>query len=269
MWEAAQEFVNRTNCLKSTQTITTVADQSDYTLNADFVRLYIRNTDKNFILKYNDGNSNTFLTWKEYGAIIYGDNTDSVSIPSHFTLIDDSLDSSVSGTATANGASTNGTATLTDSTANFADVSAGDSVHNTTDGSDGIVLSKTSSTVLVTALFGGTDNDWDTSDAYVLQPQGRMKIVLDPPPSTAGHTITVYYIQKPAPVFSPYGIYRFPQQYTDVLIKYAIWLYKYKDGMPDYGDKYYQMFDRAARRYSSNIKETEDKYHMSISFRKR
>ena len=50
-------------------------------------------------------------------------------------------------TTTSAGAAVGGASTLTDTGGDFSDVSPGDIVHNTTDGSDGIVLSKTSSTV--------------------------------------------------------------------------------------------------------------------------
>ena len=43
LYEAAKEFVSRTACITATQTITTVVDQTDYTLNADFLGLYLLN----------------------------------------------------------------------------------------------------------------------------------------------------------------------------------------------------------------------------------
>jgi len=117
-------------------------------------------------------------------------------------------------------------------------------VHNTTDGSDGIVLSKTSSTVLVVALFNGTNDDWTSGDSYVIQPQGRMKLVLSQPPSTAGETITLNYIKRPDPVYSHYGTYRFQSHHLMALVKYAAWLYKYKDREPQTGDMLFQYWDR-------------------------
>ena len=61
LYEAAIEFVNRTGCLKSSQDITTVADQSEYDLNADFMRLYLRDSDGELYLKYSDGTNTSFL----------------------------------------------------------------------------------------------------------------------------------------------------------------------------------------------------------------
>ena len=254
--EGALEIARKTNALTSTQSITTVADQTGYTINADFLSLYLKDKSGDFFIKYNDGTSNHFIRWGSYEDIILYDDTTSVLIPSNFSITDDpTLDSKVSGTETSGGtkSSSSGEATLTDSAADFSDVSPGDIVHNTTDSSSGVVVSKTSSTVLVTALFpddpsATTDSDWDASDAYVIQPQGRFRIVLNPPPSTAGHTITFYYVQKPAPVYSNFGTFRYPQHLDLATVKYAAWLFKYKDREPSFADRLYQMADAEMRR---------------------
>ena len=74
----------------------------------------------------------------------------------------------VSGTH--NGA--NNSASLVDTTKDFLaiGVRVGDIIRNTTDGSSGTVASITTTTnpndTLTTSLSGGTDNDFDTSDAY-------------------------------------------------------------------------------------------------------
>jgi len=269
LYEAAVSFVSRTKCLRATQEVTTVAETSEYTLNADYIELYLKTPDNKFFAKYNDGSTDSFIYEKEYEDIIYENNTTSVSVPSNFCIIDDStLDSQVTGTTTSAGAASGGQCTLTDTTGDFSDVSAGDIVHNTTDGSDGIVLSKTSSTVLVTALFGGTNNDWSSSDAYVIQPQGRMKIKLVPPPSTSSHTATVYYIQRPAPVYSDYGVYRFPSQYADAIVKFAAWLYKYRDDDPNFGDAWFKFWDADVRRYAQIMKGSGRRTKFSVSFKK-
>lgn len=252
--KAGLYMARKTNALTATQSITTVADQSDYTLNADFIKLYLKNKQDLFI-KYNDGSSDTFINQGKYEDIVYMNNSDSVTIPERFAITDDrTLDSRVTGTATSAGAkdSGSGEATLTDSAADFSDVSAGDVVHNTTDSSSGFVISKTSSTVLVTALFpddpsGTAEQDWDSSDAYVIQPQGRYKIVLDPPPSTGGHTVTVEYIQRPAPLYSNFGTFRFPSELNDAVVFYTAWLLKYRDREPNFGDRYFIMADQQLR----------------------
>lgn len=269
LYQAAMELVNRTECLRTTQSITTGASQSDYTLNADFMKLYLRDKDNKLYVKYNDGTSNSFLFYGSYDDIIYEDNTTAQTIPDRFTIIDDATDTQISSTATSTAAAVGGASILTDTTAPFADVSAGDVAHNTTDGSSGIVLSKTSTSVLSTALFDGTANDWTSSDAYVIQPQSRLKLMFNPPPSTASHTATVYYIQKPAPVYSDYGIYRFPQQYSRGLIMYALWLYKYRDKEPNFGDKYFQFFDMMTRQAANAMNSTFNRKGFVVNFKKR
>jgi len=267
---AAVEFVDRTESLRATQSITTVADQTGYTLNADFMRLYLRDQEHEYYIKYNDGSSNTFLKFEDYQKIILDDQTTSVSTPERFSIIDDStLDSQVTGTATSTAASSGGQAILTDTAADFSDVSAGDVVHNTTDGSDGFVLSKTSSTVLVVALFGGTANDWTSSDAYVIQPQGRLKLVLDAPPSTAGHTVTVEYVQRPPIVASDYGAYRIQSHYQQALVQYAVFLYKYRDREANFGDSLFVFFDREVRRSASSLNKALGRQGFRVNWKKR
>jgi len=269
---AAVEFVERTKCLKSSQAITTVASQAGYTLNADFLSLYLKDRNNQYYCKYNDGGSSysDFIYWKDYEDIIIEDNVDAVSRPSDFTIIDDAtLDDQLTGTCTSAGVLSGGQAILTDSAADFSDVSAGDTIHNTTDGSMGIVLSKTSSTVLVTALFGGTENDWDSSDAYVLQPQGRLQLRLDPPPSTAAHTITVYYAQRPQPVYSNYGVYRFQPQHMEAILKYAAFNYQYRDQDPNFGDAYFQHWERALRQSADMLNSTFQRNRIKVNMKVR
>lgn len=236
LWEAAIELVRRTRCLKSTQAITTVADTASYALNADFLSLDLRNTNDEYIVKYSDGTTNYWPTFEEYDTIIYADQTESQSIPDRFTIIDrPTLYSQITGTATSIGASSAGLSTLTDTSGLFTTtdhVSVGDVVHNTTDGSSGIVLAVTDATHLNTAMFNnstGASADWAVSDAYVIQPQSRFSLLFDPPPATAGHTVTVYYTQRPAPVFHDYGVYRFPSQFSNSLISYAASKYRLAD----------------------------------------
>lgn len=56
---------------------------------------------------------------------------------------------------------------MTDSGASFpVDGLIGWKIYNITDGSYGVVTDNDATTVTVSALVGGTDNDWDTSDRY-------------------------------------------------------------------------------------------------------
>ena len=241
LYAAARQWVIETECLSTTQSITTVAKQAAYTLSGDFLALYLKNNGKYYI-KFYDGSDYTFIDFRPYEDVIYDDNTTSVAIPSYFTLKDDpTLDTLVSDTADNDGGSAvGGKATLTMNTAVFTDVTPGDIIHNTTDGSDGVVVSTESTgKILGVCLFGGTDNEIDASDAFVIQPRKRMQLVFDPPPLTADYTATVYYLQSPPPVYSDYDVYKLPYDYSDALVHYAAWLFKYRDQKPDIGDRFF------------------------------
>jgi hypothetical protein len=255
LWQGAVEFVSRTECFKNTQAITTQTGIPSYTLNADYLELFAKTHDNRYFVTLNDGVSdNHYLFYKDYSEILYRNQQNSVQYPYNFTIIDDpDPPAPVSGTASGTSVASGGQSVLTDSTADFSSFDAGDSVHDITDGSLGIILSKTSSTQLVTALFPGTVNQWSAGDAYEIVPQGRSMIVIDPPPSTPGYTISLPYVQRPAPVFSDYGVYRFQREYCLAVIMYAAWLYKYRDSKPNEGDKYYIHFDNQVKRYSYGI----------------
>ena len=270
LWEAACEFAKRTKCLRSTQSITTVADQAEYTLNADFMEIWTKNDDNALFVKFSDGTTDSFIKDGDYFDIIYDDNDDSVAVPDRFAVSDVStLGGRITGTATSAGALSAGETQLNVSGGGLSSASVGDMIHNITDGSRGIVLEATSDIALKTALFDGSENDWDQSDAFVIIPQGRMKLVLDPPPSASGNTVTVYYVQRPAPVFSSYGIYRFPSEYSAALAKYAAWLFKYRDHDPNFGDKWYVYWDQQVRRLGAQLNKSFNNKDFKVSFKKR
>jgi hypothetical protein len=268
--EAAYEFNRRAKFLRATQTITTVADQSTYDLNTDFMELYLRDYEKQPFIKINDGSTDQFIFWRDYEDIIYSNNTTSEAIPGFFSIINDStLDTRLSSVTTSAGAASGGECTLNDTAADFSTVNAGDTVHNTTDGSTGVVLSRTSGIALQTALFSGTNNDWSDGDSYIIQPQGKLQLVLDAPPANSGYTITIHYVQRPAPVYSDYGAFRLQRQYMDALVKYADWLYKYRDSEPNLGDGMYAYFDRQARAAQSTTNSTYRRNDVSVNLRAR
>jgi len=269
--EAAVDLQQRTKYLKGEDSITTVADTASYDLAADYMGLYLKNRSKRYFIKYNDGTNNTYVTWIAYESLLLGDNSENdASVPGSFSIKDkSSLASQVAGATTAAGAATGGKSTLTDTSEDFSDVEAGDWVHNTTDGSHGIVVSKTSTTVLTTALFNGTDDDWTSADSYVIQPQGRLQIVFDPPCSTGSHTATVYYLQRPAPVYSDYDVFRFPREFTPALVKYAAWLYKYRDREPNYGDKWYLYYDSQARKMADQTNHMLRRKNFTVNLKAR
>ena len=240
IYEAAVEFVKQTACISNTQDITTVAETSNYDLAYDYMMMFMRDSNNEFFVKYYDTSAYTFINFREYGAVRASNNTTSTSIPWSFSIVDDrTAETIVTGTTTSAGASSGGESTLTDAAATFT-ANPGDTVHNTTDGSSGFVVSRTSTTALVTALFGGTNNDWTSGDAYVIVMAPKKQLVVDPPSSTAGHTITIEYICNPVPVYSSFRSYRIPPNYMPAIVKYAAWLYKYRDREPSFGDAWYK-----------------------------
>ena len=373
LWEAAKQFASRAACLTGSQQFITVADQENYVLNADFLRLFLMDRDNEYYIKFSSDNGDSFIKFRDFEDIrnsnytrtvdikqtsitttattlqdtgqdfsdwavtpssssdealykvtvtntiggsfwaylgaystttnandtvaVYSDkslsstgwnggtpsgtasyykieNVSSQRVPSYFTIRDrQSLYTQITGTATSTGAATGGECTLTDTSATFITsefANPGDTVHNTTDGSDGMVLSITSDTAAKVALFGGTDKDWTSADAYVIQPQGRLEIVLDPPPSKSNDIVRVEYIARPDPVYSDYGVYRFRQSNAmEAVIKYAAWLYKYRDAEPNFGDKLYMFFDNAVRQEHSNLRPFVKRRGFTVNFKKR
>lgn len=251
LYGAARQWVIETECLTAEQEITTVATQAGYTLNGDFLALYMKD-DFEYFIKYYDasGESYSFPKFKDYSKIYYENNTTSIAVPNYFTLTDDNtLDSVISDAADNAADDAGGKTILTMNTEVFADVTSGDIIHNTTDASDGVITKVTSTKIIEICLFGGTDNEIDVNDAFIIQPRKRLKIILDPPPSTEGDTVYVPYLQKPDPVYSDYDVYKLPLDYPDVLCKYAAWLYKYRDDEPNYGDAFYKYWRKQIMDY--------------------
>lgn len=270
LWRSAIEMSRRLLYPRAEQSITTIADQRDqYKLNANFLQLYLRDSGDEFFVRYYNGNAYSNVKMKAEAAIFEDNNTDSQATPGGFAITDYRVAiSRVTGTTTSSGAASAGECTLTDSTASFSSTAnAGDTVHNTTDGSTGLVLSVTSGTALLTALFGGTNNDWTSGDSYVIVPQSRYQLVFDAAPSTAGHTVTLPYVVRPAPVFSDYGTYPFPLDMTPALVNYAAFLYKYRDSSPDYGNRWFQMYDRDVRRSATQLTNSLSRKKLIVSMK--
>jgi len=253
LYEAALIYNKATRALKGTVSLTTVADQQGYTLDGDFLGLYLQKPDENvYIMKLNDGSNDYFLEAQSYSKTVYDNQTDSVTIPDKFSIRDDDvLDSQVTGSASAEDTGTGGKCTLKVATALLTDVSSGDIVHNTTDGSSGVVIKVASDfKSCTTCLFGGTNNYWESADAFILQPRGRFKLYFDAPCSTAGYTGTLYCLVKPVPVFSSYDVYRFPYDTVDCFSNYAAWRYKYRDEEFQFGDAFKKDWYRIKKAHS-------------------
>lgn len=271
IYEAVCALNQELKLMTATQDITTVASTRTYDINANFLCLDVSNDDNEYVVKYYDTSSYYWIKYREQNSCYQDNNTSDQSIPNYFSIVDESsLPSNITGTATSDGSSSGGECTLTDSTAPFtsATVQAGDLIHNTTDGSYGVVMEYLTTSTLKTALFGGTNNDWTSSDAYVLVPQSRRQLYIDPPSETAGHTITLKYICKPDPVYSSYRSYRIPSHYMPAVIKYAAWLYKYRDREPNFGDAWFKFWDTQLRKYKANENRLPDKHRFRVNFKR-
>lgn len=250
LYAAAKQWVLETECLTSYQTITTVASTAIYTINGDYLSMYLKHNDR-YYLKYYDGTSYYFLYFKPYEQVIFDNDTTAVSVPGYFTITDDpTLDTLISDAADNAGTTVGGKCTFTMDTAVFGDVTPGDIIHTPVDGADGIVLkTESTATTLEVALFGGDNADINATEAFIIQPRKRFLLQFDPPCKTGEHTVTFYYLRSPRPVYSDYDVYEIAYEYPDVLCQYAAWLYKYRDQEPQFGDAFYKYWDMQIKNY--------------------
>ncbi len=275
--QAAGQLNNKLEQLETTTNLTTVANQADYTLPANYMRLIREDSIGRKIIRYvadtdEDEEVNYYLPMID-DDVRFRDATYEVTsqaVPDSFSIqYDDAEDTQVTGTETTGGSLVAGKATLIDSTAPFADVEAGDTVHNTDDGAMGVVLSKTSTSQLITAMFGGTNNFWTSADAYVIQPQAKYKMTITPPPSIADETITVEYLRRPKPVYSDYDSFQFPIQYQDALVFYAVGFYKYRNQMNTEGNTWFGHADKLVRESNKAANQTRGRRRVIVNFKKR
>lgn len=269
LYEAAKSFASDTRLLHSTQTITTVATQAKYALNPDFLRVLTVDSNGDEVIPYNNGTDTTWLSFEQYPTVIYDDLDDST--PYRFSITDRPVVTKMTGTATSSGSQAGGESTLADTTAAFTTLFAGDSVYNTTQSYIGYVTSVTSGTAVKTAMFNlaavqSAYAGWTSTDAYTIQPSARYDLVLDPPPDTAGHTIALEYICLPPPVYTDYASYNFASGYEEAILKYAAWLYKYRDLQPRFGDALYQAYELQMRKARSNYRAIRSTKRVRANF---
>jgi len=276
LYEAALEYNRLTETLHGTQTITTIAETSSYALNPDFQGIRLFDSFNNMLVKYYDTTATTtqFIPFRPYEEIYQALNTTSVEIPSNFSITDaETSGVEITGTCTTDSSEdTGGPKLLTDSSGLFTTtdvVAVGDAIHNTTDSSYGVILKVSSATILHTSLFYGTDNDWDASDAYVIIPQIRKQLIVDPLSKSASDTITVLYIKKPTPVYTDKGMYPFDSSAAFAITKYAAWLFKYRDREPNYGDGFYKYWTQAVTSAVSRENRNYDRNKFRVNFIKR
>jgi len=232
---AALDFVRQTRILTAIADITTVEDQQVYDLPAGYIEPYLKDRPGRFVAKYNDGTYDYWPRITSFEKLYRANYEDSKDIPGRFAIRDKPTgESEVTGTATSAGATLAGRCILTNTEAAFETTAeVRDIIHNTTDESDGVVLSITDDTHLVCALFGGTDNDWTSSDAYVITPAANYQVYLDAPSATADQTLSVPYLSMPSPVYSDYDTWRFSPMSCRAICYEAGWLFSadYEEGL--------------------------------------
>ena len=273
LYEASRDFSKEVKAFHNTADIATVASQTEYSLPPDFMEILTQDGYGNKTIQFTDLSGNvSWLSRIGYGKLLWENNTTSVSNPTEFAITDGFPADRLIGTATANGVNSGGESVLTDINADFSSVSVGDSVVNTTRNYIGVVLSTygvmttqsgqkiltqsgipITTTLLVTAMFDVSSSqsayaNWTAGDNYFIQPQSVYDIVVNPPPATSGMIISVPYICRPFPVYSDYGSYSFATGYEEALLKYAVWLYKYRDSKGNQGDALYRYYDQQIRK---------------------
>ena len=69
LWEAAKQFASRTAALTGSQQFITVAEQENYVLNADYLRLYLMDRNNEYYLKFSNSNGDSFIKFRDYEDI--------------------------------------------------------------------------------------------------------------------------------------------------------------------------------------------------------
>jgi hypothetical protein len=261
LYEAAKDFSKETRCCHGSQTITTVASQSAYNLNSDFLEVMTSDDHGYPQVAYSDGTDTRWLSWESASDQIQSDA--SAGETSSFAIMDASIGTRISGTASVTHAHAGGESLL-ESATSLTSVAIGDTVINTTNSYYGIVIASGPTTAMFNlSTKAGAYAGWTNGDAFIIQPAPRYKLLLDPAPDTSGETVTVTYYAKPQPVYSDYGIYPFATGYEEAIIKYAAWLYKNRDSKQSEGDPLYMAYERAMRK----AKNVNRKAVGSIGFR--
>jgi len=93
--------------------------------------------------------------------------------------------------------------------------------------------------------------------------------VCDQPCLTVSETITVHFVQRPTPVYTDYGTYRFPGQYSHGLVRGAAWIMKYRDRDIEGGDTWAKAFERAVNQANMVGRGTFQKRGYKVHMRKR
>jgi hypothetical protein len=275
LYEAALHLNGELQWVTDTYNTTTVANQKDYILPVDFQELYAVDDMNRKYIYMNTGTDtvNQMVMYRDDDKMIHDvlpnqtkTYADFFNIRPDTTILQAFYYGS---TATATHTAWQNTSVLEDSSGYLANAQVGDTIHNTTRDTDGYVIFVTDSTHIVTALFGTGNTYWTSGDAYILKPQHRLTLHLEPYPTTSGVQIYVPYVKAPYPVYCPVHSYPFPETFRFALVKYAAWLYKYLDREPNYGDMWYKYFDENIRKFKRINNRVKERSSFRVNFNKR
>ena len=271
VWEAAKDFSKETRAHSVTQSITTVALTAGYNLLPSFLEILTKDDHEEYVVQYYDGTNTNWISLESYSDYLQNGNTSGT--PSNFCVTDATAPAAITGTADSTLSPVAGQTALVDASADFTLVTIGDEVLNATTGDWGIVQAKNSTTSIQTAMFdlsvrGGAYIGWSATDAYIITPAPRYQIILDPPPNTTGHIVTVNHYANPYPVYSDYGSYPFATDYEEALVKYAAWLYRYRDQKPNIGDPLYVFYEKQMRKAKNTQRRATGVKGFRVSFMK-
>ena len=256
VYSAVQDFNLKTHYMTNVQTINVIAGKSEYDLNADFVDMALMDSYNRKFIKCTSGGSDTFVFSRDYASVVMENSSTSSPIPVSYSIVDNSTQDTLEGTASivSNGT---GESYVYGASLDVTSAQAGDYIHCTTTGNDGVIVVNKAVAppgYLTACIFSdGTPSNGTNTGAFIIVKQPRFKLVLSPTPS-ANSTITVPYIQRPDPVFSPYRAYRLPFNYMLPIVQFAAFLYKYKDRDPNYGDSFFKYYDGFVRKISAEMR---------------
>ncbi len=257
----ACEFAKRTLLLRKTVDIATVASQRTYNLPPDYVRMFVHEGQRRPVVRYTESGETdgTFIEQGSYSDFWGYDTDKTADIPNRFDILpyDASDLATITGTTSAAGSESDGESTLTETGALFTTtnlVYPRYRAHNTTKKNHGIVLSVMSANALKTAMFKDkASKGWASGETYRVQSTGNYKLIFDYATLTAGDTVAIEYYCMPVPVFSPYGVWGFPDpEYVFAIACYAAWLFKFRNTKESANfnmealtsDKLYLMFEK-------------------------
>lgn len=237
---AACEFARRTLVLRDEVSLTTVDGTRDYNLPPDFIQIARKGYDRRtgVILYTKSGETQGTLVYREpYDDFWDNDTAQEEANPDGFDIVKTPNDPvEITGSTTSAGSESNGESNLVNAAATFGDgsdlVYPRYRIRNSTSGKEyrGIVLAQTNDTTLKTAMFkDGASFGWESGDTYSIQRVVKFLLRFAYALATSGDTVKVDYYCYPPPVYSPIGMWGFPDQENILAVAtYVVFYLKFR-----------------------------------------